>query len=44
MALSSNNIDGQAESEGGDMIQGPVTGGRHGWAFNKPLIDLSDKG
>lgn len=26
------------------MIQGPVTGGRHGWAFNKPLIDLSDRG
>lgn len=26
------------------MIQGPVTGGRHGWAFNRPLIDLSEKG
>ena len=26
------------------MIQGPVTGGRHGWAFNRPLIDLSDQG
>ena len=26
------------------MIQGPVTGGQHGWAFNKPLIDLSEKG
>jgi hypothetical protein len=26
------------------MIQGPVTGGQHGWAFNKALIDLSEKG
>ena len=26
------------------MIQGPVTGGQHGWAFNRPLIDLADKG
>lgn len=26
------------------MIQGPVTGGRHGWAFNRPLIDLAEKG
>lgn len=26
------------------MIQGPVTGGRHGWAFNRPLIDLTEKG
>lgn len=25
-------------------IQGPVTGGRHGWAFNRPLIDLAAKG
>lgn len=26
------------------MIQGPITGGKHGWAFNRPLIELSDKG
>jgi Alpha/beta hydrolase domain len=26
------------------MIQGPVTGGAHGWAFNRPLIDLTDHG
>ncbi|MGA0601348.1 alpha/beta hydrolase domain-containing protein [Caulobacter sp. KR2-114] len=25
-------------------VEGPVTGGRHGWAFNRPLIDLADKG
>jgi len=25
-------------------IQGPVTGGRHGWAFNRPLIDLATQG
>ena len=26
------------------MIQGPIEGGRHGWAFNRPLIDLAAKG
>ena len=26
------------------MIEGPVTGGRHGWAFARPLIDLSAHG
>jgi hypothetical protein len=26
------------------MIQGPVTGGTHGWPFNRPLIDLARKG
>jgi hypothetical protein len=26
------------------MIQGPIEGGRHGWAFNRPLIDLAEKG
>ncbi|MFC3079960.1 alpha/beta hydrolase domain-containing protein [Phenylobacterium terrae] len=26
------------------MIQGPVTGGKHGWPFNRPLIDLAEKG
>ena len=26
------------------MIQGPITGGRRGWAFNRPLIDLATKG
>jgi hypothetical protein len=26
------------------MIEGPVTGGQHGWAFARPLIDLADKG
>lgn len=25
-------------------IQGPITGGAHGWAFNRPLIDLAAKG
>ena len=26
------------------MIQGPVTGGRHGWAFARPLFDLAERG
>jgi hypothetical protein len=26
------------------MIQGPVAGGQHGWAFNRPLIDLAEHG
>jgi hypothetical protein len=26
------------------MIQGPVTGGTHGWAFGRPLVDLAAKG
>jgi hypothetical protein len=26
------------------MIQGPITAGRHGWAFNRPLFDLAEKG
>jgi hypothetical protein len=26
------------------MIQGPIEGGKHGWAFNRPLIDLAGKG
>ncbi len=26
------------------MIQGPVTGGKHGWAFGRPLFDLRDHG
>ena len=26
------------------MIEGPVTGGEHGWAFARPLIDLAAKG
>jgi hypothetical protein len=26
------------------MIQGPITGGRHGWAFARPIIDLAAKG
>lgn len=26
------------------MIQGPVQGGQHGWAFNRPLIDLAEHG
>lgn len=26
------------------MIQGPIAGGSHGWPFNRPLIDLADKG
>lgn len=26
------------------MIEGPVTGGRHGWPFARPLIDLREKG
>jgi len=25
------------------MIQGPISGGQHGWAFNRPLIDLAAK-
>lgn len=26
------------------MMEGPITGGRHGWAFGRPLIDLSQRG
>jgi hypothetical protein len=26
------------------MIQGPIVGGEHGWAFARPLIDLAAKG
>jgi hypothetical protein len=26
------------------MIEGPVTGGAHGWAFARPLVDLSAQG
>ena len=26
------------------MIEGPITGGAHGWAFARPLIDLKTKG
>ena len=26
------------------MIQGPITGGTHGWAFNRPLFDLAERG
>ena len=22
------------------MIQGPITGGKHGWAFGRPIFDL----
>lgn len=25
-------------------ISGPITGGKHGWAFARPLIDLKAKG
>ncbi len=26
------------------MIQGPVSGGAHGWAFGRPLFDLAAHG
>jgi len=26
------------------MIQGPITGGKHGWAFGRPLFDLATHG
>jgi hypothetical protein len=26
------------------MIEGPVTGGKHGWAFGRPLFDLKTRG
>ncbi len=26
------------------MIQGPIEGGKHGWAFNRPLTDLAAQG
>jgi hypothetical protein len=26
------------------MIQGPITGGKHGWAFARPLFDLTTRG
>src|SRR5665213_2298302 len=27
-----------------DMIERPIVGGKHGWAFARPLIDLAAKG
>src|SRR5689334_15789343 len=26
------------------MIQGPITGGKHGWAFARPILDLAARG
>ena len=26
------------------MIQGPITGGKHGWAFGRPLFELATRG
>jgi len=26
------------------MIQGPITGGKHGWAFGRPIFDLGTRG
>ena len=26
------------------MIQGPITGGKHGWAFGRPIFDLAARG
>lgn len=26
------------------MIQGPIAGGKHGWAFGRPIFDLSTRG
>jgi hypothetical protein len=26
------------------MIHGPITGGDHGWAFGRPLLDLAEHG
>lgn len=26
------------------MIQGPITGGKHGWAFGRPIFDLATRG
>ncbi|HKP55894.1 MAG TPA: alpha/beta hydrolase domain-containing protein [Polyangiales bacterium] len=26
------------------MLQGPITGGNHGWAFGRPLLDLTARG
>lgn len=26
------------------MIQGPITGGKHGWAFGRPMFDLATRG
>jgi hypothetical protein len=26
------------------MIQGPITGGKHGWAFGRPILDLATRG
>ncbi len=26
------------------MIQGPISGGKHGWAFGRPLFDLATRG
>lgn len=34
----------QKKRAGEEMIEGPVTGGGHGWAFGRPLFDLKTRG
>jgi hypothetical protein len=31
-------------AKGSDMIQGPITGGKQGWAFGRPMFDLATRG
>jgi len=33
-----------ADSETRATVEGPITGGDHGWAFGRPLFDLADYG
>jgi hypothetical protein len=37
-------LPGAADAKGGNMLQGPITGGRHGWAFGRPIFDLATRG
>src|SRR5947207_8705146 len=37
------NLENKEQQEG-KMIQGPVNGGMHGWAFGHPLFDLKGHG
>jgi hypothetical protein len=37
-------MSGEKIAEGRHMIQGPITGGAHGWAFGRPLFDLATRG
>jgi alpha/beta hydrolase family protein len=42
MSVSEGTWEGVKDEE--TMIQGPIAGGKHGWAFGRPLFDLKAHG